>query len=808
MKKEKIIYFGLLIGIFIVSTMYFSYAFFTSINEEHGKLNIVAGTLNYKIEGNGLENNQITVSANNTKEITIKITSLNDIKSKYELYYIMSSGLNVDVGYNNSTTDSVSGEIEANSTKEVTISIRNNTSSTQTIEFGVKGGLTNNELVLTQGKSIPEFKIYAENILNGATPVLTDNLIPVEIANDGTVTKANLYNKWYSYEDKKWANAIVLKENYDENTIYDLSGNGNNATIYGATVTDEGLNFDGVDDYAKIDLLSWNSTTEFTIEFTARVFDNDDAVILFESSINSNKNYGSFYIDTNEFGTNDLTLAMKYNENGGYFVNHKQVNNIIDVNNYKTYTITFNSKNEYDNFINIYVDGIKYSTQGIVDSANGDVTGLTLNDYPFFIGARNGDLNFTSMTLKNLKIYTKELTEEEIQKNVSGSVITDNLILMYKLDNYHDNETILEDSIESYFVWIPKYSYQLWDLGDYSTLTTIDSTKPHAIPIKFGLTNTSDSNTGECTTLGVAGESGNCKVGDYMTHPAFLAFDSNGFWVGKFETGYDGATTTIEAEVDSSDSNKIIIKPNVYSWRNLTLGNMFKASYDYLRNDESHMMKNTEWGAVAYLSHSVYGINDEIRINNNSNTESSFLTGYSAINEPTCGYGDDFECHTYGNLLSITQPYNTEVGYLASTTKNISGVYDMSGGAWDYTAGYSINSNTDGASSGITSIYSDFFTNSSWDKYYDKYSSTASINYNNRILGDATGELGPFYVDGNDPNSSWYKDWGYFLETTRSWFVRGACGNSGIDASQFTFFGYIGIGYTYASFRVVLTPTE
>ena len=53
----------------------------------------------------------------------------------------------------------------------------------------------------------------------------------------------------------------------------------------------------------------------------------------------------------------------------------------------------------------------------------------------------------------------------------------------------------------------------------------------------------------------------------------------------------------------------------MYSWRKNTLGNMFKASLDYLTSDNSHMMKNTEWGSVAYLSHSIYGINREIERN-------------------------------------------------------------------------------------------------------------------------------------------------------------------------------------------------
>jgi hypothetical protein len=92
-----------------------------------------------------------------------------------------------------------------------------------------------------------------------------------------------------------------------------------------------------------------------------------------------------------------------------------------------------------------------------------------------------------------------------------------------------------------------------------------------------------------------SGATGNCTVGDYMTHPAFINSKSNGIWVGKFETGYNGATTTTEAEVSSTDSTKIIVKPNVYSWRSNTIYNFFMASYNYYRTLDSHMMKNTEW---------------------------------------------------------------------------------------------------------------------------------------------------------------------------------------------------------------------
>ena len=84
MSKGKKIYFLVLLLITIlVTTFYFSYAIFSNTKEEHGKLNIVAGTLNYKIESSELDSDSITLEANTSKEIKIKLTSLNEVSSKY-----------------------------------------------------------------------------------------------------------------------------------------------------------------------------------------------------------------------------------------------------------------------------------------------------------------------------------------------------------------------------------------------------------------------------------------------------------------------------------------------------------------------------------------------------------------------------------------------------------------------------------------------------------------------------------------------------------------------------------------------------
>ena len=398
-------------------------------------------------------------------------------------------------------------------------------------------------------------------------------------------------------------------------------------------------------------------------------------------------------------------------------------------------------------------------------------------------------------------------------KNWANSVI-----LKDKTIKYQNGEIIPEDNIESYFVWIPKYSYQIWDLGNYSSLTSLSS-KEQEVKIKFGTSNTSDSVSGECATpfsnnQGIAGSSGNCKVGNYMTHPAFLAFDTTGLWVGKFETGYDGATSTALAQVNSNDSSKIIIKPNVYSWRGSTVGNMFKASYDYLRNAESHMMKNTEWGAVSYLHHSKYGSMVSLRINNNS----SYITGYAATVEPTLGYnsgtsieGSRVEETAVGVDGAYTVNYLNNGSIVASTTGNKTGIYDMSGGAWEYVVGYTTGASTVGGASEITSVYSNFFTNNIWNKYYDKYTSTLDINYDNRILGDATGEIGPFGSEkGLDDNirykSSWYKDHAFFAYSSNPWFFRGCHWAHGTNTGAFSFGYYAGGADLGVGFRIVLAP--
>ena len=403
------------------------------------------------------------------------------------------------------------------------------------------------------------------------------------------------------------------------------------------------------------------------------------------------------------------------------------------------------------------------------------------------------------------------------------------VVLKNEQEDYLAGETIPEDNIESYFVWIPKYRYQLWDLGNYDSLTSIDTSKVHEIPIIFGDYDASDSKEGECTTPMKSGESGNCKVGDYMTHPAFISIPSTGFWVGKFETGYDGATTKGEAEQNVNDSSKVVIKPNVYSWRGIQVANAFYTSYNYKRNLDSHMMKNTEWGAVAYLQHSKYGSSINVRINNNSNN----ITGYQANNEPTCGFTNvNEQCNQICGDNSCNTAYPNSV--LASTTNNISGIFDMSGGSIEYVMSFMENKEEkiliglesvnhsgfngvlscptcNGNNSGIVEITSGIDLPK--QKYYDLYNYSKSNQFSNRILGDAIGELGPMELisrntldKSNYLASSWHSLGIDNLDQNHLIYARGGPYHDGKQVGIFTSqtaYGQLLAGW---SFRIILTP--
>ncbi|MDD3391922.1 MAG: prepilin-type N-terminal cleavage/methylation domain-containing protein [Bacilli bacterium] len=361
---------------------------------------------------------------------------------------------------------------------------------------------------------------------------------------------------------------------------------------------------------------------------------------------------------------------------------------------------------------------------------------------------------------------------------------------------------IAKDDILSYYVWIPRYKYKIWNDGSNYTINYSGEpeSSEQTIEIVFESNNTAKSEGNETS--------------QWLTHPAFTfgTQELNGIWVGKFET-----TGTTE---------KVTILPNATSLRNLNVSTMFTLSrnietagniYGLVSSKvDTHMMKNMEWGAVAYLSHSKYGINVEIRYNN-SNT---YTTGCAASSKPTTGY------QTTG-YSGCENAYNTETGILASTTGNITGIYDMAGGTTEYVMALMEDStNTETPLSGRNSSYNSGFIGLYGDgsgslttginfpesKYYDLYEyGTSGLQYQRGKLGDATKELTNFgkstiSTDGSTRYvSSWYHNLGHFTSTLYPWFIRGGSYTYGADAGVFTFVNSYGSTSSAISFRQVLT---
>ena len=322
-------------------------------------------------------------------------------------------------------------------------------------------------------------------------------------------------------------------------------------------------------------------------------------------------------------------------------------------------------------------------------------------------------------------------------------------------------KTISMDEIMQMYVYIPRYKYQLFNAED-------GTSNPQAINIAFESKTTAKS-TGS-------------RNGEWLTHPAFTFGDKElaGIWVGKFETSNTSALPKIVPNVSSLRSMNVSAQFNTSRLMTTTLASTYGTS----TNDDSHMMKNMEWGAVAYLTNSIYGrytnastciaSGCEVWINNNS----SYTTGCAGSS-------------VSASEASTCNAWNTAIGVNASTTGNIYGIYDMSGGSAEYVMG---NYNDTIKNAGFSSMPE--------AKYYDKYTGTDSeSDFTKYHLGDATKETLKTKSIGQN---AWYQDYSYSVYSSGPWVWRGGFYAYGTVAGVFSIGYGNGVSTITYSFRVVL----
>ena len=333
-------------------------------------------------------------------------------------------------------------------------------------------------------------------------------------------------------------------------------------------------------------------------------------------------------------------------------------------------------------------------------------------------------------------------------------------------------DEVTEEDVALWYVWLPRYKYTIFNGNNGSAAAQLINVTFESGVSRTGTVTCSDNADGSetCSTI--------TNGTSTYTHPAFKFGNTEltGFWVGKFEISTTDSTCNSSAS--SANCNKVLtmtIKPNVSSWRYATISNHFtsiqnaKTTYG-INNADSHMLKNMEWGAVAYLKQSKYGLGTtDIAVNTNS----SYYTGGGT-----------------------SDAYKTNVAQ--STTGNVYGVYDMAGGVWERVMGNMKNSSN--------AFYSSYagFTTAPDVKYYDsyKYDSSSNKTHARGKLGDATKEtLATFGSD----KGGWYSDFANFPSSSYPWFHRGGYYYHGANAGVFAFGYNHGGDYSSGSARAVLS---
>ena len=314
------------------------------------------------------------------------------------------------------------------------------------------------------------------------------------------------------------------------------------------------------------------------------------------------------------------------------------------------------------------------------------------------------------------------------------------------------NAKVTIDGVGSYFVWIPRYAYKI---------TYNEDRTGGIIDVKFliGTTDQYYDDNGELQTAKRATTGHEDTTSDYYVHPAFTnnvdlggwSKELTGIWVGKYEVSRLDAT----AETQGIDT-KMKVQPGVSSFRSETIGNMYTYARNYSSNLNSHMLKNSEWGAVVYLTYSQYGRNGhEVTINNSS----KYITG-------SAGNSVSAEAD-----VGTTNDYTSKQGVLASTTGNVYGIYDLSGGAYELVAAYNTEGNSEELYNGKS------LESEENEEYVTKYTGeNINVNY---IIGDATYET-----------KNWNGDNSSFLKAANPFFVRsGYFNHKSVAGIFFTFIG-------------------
>ena len=627
----------------------------------------------------------------NSDAYTLKIKNIGSLAYIFDIKMMNNDSLNaIDTGYIKISVDDGKPFIlkEHNNVLKENIILYPQEEISLNVKIWLDMSTPNSELgksfqanLITSGSSF-----YKTLDISGANhPIIQENMIPVFY--DDKINKwkvadyANLdkNNQWYDYDSSKWANSVVIRNR--NKYIYDVSDNKNNIIVN--------------------KLLNISS---------GNIILNNDVF-----RINTNVNgHGSIIT---RFKFNEIELDNEIMSFPGTSIKYSVNKFILNIGGIEYDSMEYKlSNNEF------YIMSYVFSDRHISLYLNGDsILDIDINNNTNYSLVNYGEK--ANITISDIYIYNQLLNDKIINSNFKDNVIVldDGLVCGYNdfypmsaVDYYANSAPgiVVDDSdILEFYVWIPRYKYRVWNIMGDSSYSSYDAYNT-GVDIEFERYNYS-SGTIYCsqnicysdsdkTVLVTASD--NTK---YFTHSAFSLLNRElyGFWVSKYEM-----TTDCNMESCLSNNLDFNILPNGHVWTNNYLSNFYGSIIN--KGNNYHMIKNTEWGCVAYLSHSKYG----------------------ACNNGKCNYVID------------------------STTNNMYGVFNMNGNYSEFVMANYTNNNQ------LSLINSHFSGVPILNSDYDLYSK------NSFILGDATLEV---MID-NSSNGSWYNNHSVFIDEIHDWFIRGS----------------------------------
>ena len=343
-----------------------------------------------------------------------------------------------------------------------------------------------------------------------------------------------------------------------------------------------------------------------------------------------------------------------------------------------------------------------------------------------------------------------------------------------------------------------------------------------------------------------------------------LTYTQSDAWLGATEAGTSADTSGdarnwldgIYGETETKISYPVF-QPLTYSMNYINLNDAYNISkamnesgniYGFtLSSSDTHLIKSSEWGMISYLSYSQYGTKGQDIAINNANLNSGGLkretstagkTGvYSVygITGMTQGLTDGEETIVkiqeirslsgntptpQGNMYA----WNQKAGMTASSTRNMTGIYDLSGGQWERIASYVANGHENllkygesvtynqgvlkTVSTKYTMVYPHDSTvdNGSKDETQEYLNEVCNANYakNIKIYGDAIRETSM----AGTGISSWQDDYSNFVSLSATLMLRGGGIWYSSHAGRFYFGRTDGCNYFNPGFRPVVVPVS